>query len=113
VGEVIETAKIRVTVQPPDADNAGYHVHLPTYVMVPGSWLPVVQGRIDKDGVRLFDDDKKPVVLTPAETAQLTCEVLVPDEFCDDKGQLDQAKIRSKYKGQPRWDRDNVLEGVL
>lgn len=106
------TAKIRVKVQAPDADNDAYHVHLPAYVMVPGSWLPVIPGRVDKDGVRLLDADKKPVVLSDAERAELTCEVLVPDDECDEKGRPDKAKIRAKYKDQPRWDREDVLGDI-
>jgi len=104
--------QIRVKVQAPDADNDSWHVHLPTYMMVPESWQPIIAGRVDNDGVLAKMPDGKPVVLTPAEKAQLTCEVLVPDGECDDKGQLDKAKIRQKYKGQPRWDRDDVLNDV-
>ena len=37
-----------------------------------------------------------------------TVEVEVPDDECTD-GKLDKAKIRAKYKGQPRWDREDVL----
>jgi len=105
-------AKLRVKVQAPDADRDAYHVHLPTYAMVPGSWLPLIPGKIDKDGVLSTQPDGKPVVLSPAELAQLTCEVLVPDDECNDQGQPDKAKIRQKYKGQPRWDRDDVLTGI-
>jgi len=110
--EVTATAKIRVKVQPPDADRDSYHVHLPAYVMVPGSWLPKIPDRVDGDGVLSHAPDGKPVVLTPAEKAQLTCEVIVPDNEVDDENRLDKAKIRAKYRGQPRWDRDDLLVDI-
>jgi len=87
---VRETAKIRVRVQAPDADNPGYHVHLPTYMMVPGS--------------EEYADPEKKVLKS--------VEVEVPDDYVDEKGQLSKEKIRAKYKGQPRWDRDDVLNDI-
>jgi len=101
-----------VRVLPPDDDTPAYHVHLPTYMMVPGSWLPIIPGRVDKDGVLSMQPDGKPVVLTPAEHAQITCEVDVPEDIVDAQGRLDKAKIRAKYKGQPRWDRQDVLSDI-
>jgi len=40
-----------------------------------------------------------------------TVEVLVPDDECTD-GKPDKAKIRAKYKGQPLWDREDVLSDI-
>jgi len=40
-----------------------------------------------------------------------TAEVEIPDDECKD-GKPDKAKIRAKYKGQPRWDREDVLSDV-
>jgi len=82
--------KIRVKVQQPDSDNDGQHVHLPTYIMVPGT--------------EEYADTEKKLLKS--------VEVLVPDDYLDDKGQLSKEKIRAKYKGQPRWDRDDVLSDV-
>jgi len=80
--------RVTVRVLPPDADNDGYHVHLPTYAMVGGSEVLDGQGRLVK------------------------VDVFVPDDECDESGALDKAKIRAKYRGQPRWDREDILEDV-
>jgi len=79
-------ARIRVKVQPPDEDCDKYHVHLPSYMMVAGT--------------EVYKDDKL-----------VSVEVIVPDDECRD-GKPDKDKIRQKYKGQPRWDRDNVLSDI-
>jgi len=110
--EVTATAKLRVRVIGSGTPEDPYRVNLPTFTMVPSSWQPLIPGKVDKDGVLSTQPDGKPVVLTPAEKAQLTCEVIVPGDEVDDKGQLDKAKIRAKYKGQTRWDRDDILVDV-
>jgi len=48
----------------------------------------------------------------PEQKALKSVEVEVPDDECDEHGALDKAKIRSKYKGQPRWDHKDVLSDV-
>jgi len=105
-------ARIRVKVQPPDGDSLGYHVHLPTYTMVPGSWQPLIPDKVDKDGVLAKMPDGKDVELSAAEKAQLTVDVDVPDDEVDDQGRLSLEKIRVKYRGQPRWDRDTLLSDL-
>lgn len=52
----------------------GWTVALPTYVMIPGSWEPVIEDRIHPDGVHSGVD------LTDDELAALTVLVRVPDE---------------------------------
>jgi len=37
--------------------------------------------------------------------------ISVPDDCCDDNGELDNKKIRQKYRGS-RWDRPDVGNGV-
>lgn len=106
------TAKIRVKVVGSGTREDPFRVDLPSYNMVPDSWQPIIAGRVDKNGVLAKDEKGKPIVLTPAEKAELSCMVVVPEEICDDKGQPSKAKIRALYKGQPRWDRDDVLDDV-
>ena len=67
-----------------------FRVSLPNYQMIPGTE--------EYDGI-----DKK--VLK-------SVEVLVPADELDEKGRPSKARIRAKYKGQPRWDRDDVLEDI-
>jgi len=105
-GEKAYMPKIRVKLLPPDAEHNGWHVHLPAYAMVAGSFQPIIAGKVHADGV--FPN----AVLTPAEEAQLTVEVEVPADECTAEGKLDKAKIRAKYRGQPKWDRLDVLSDV-
>lgn len=63
---------------------------LPTYQMISGT-------------EKYAGPDKKQLV---------EVEVWVPDDECDEKGQLSKGKIRVKYKDQPRWDHDNLLSDV-
>jgi len=65
-------------------------VHLPTYMMVAGS--------------EEYADPEKKVLKS--------VEVDVPDEYLGPDGKLDKAKIRAIYRGQPRWDRDDVLSDI-
>jgi len=82
-------AKIRVNVLPPDTDNVNYHVHLPTYLMIAGT--------------EEYSD--------PEKTKLKSVIVEVPDDECTE-GKPDKDKIRAKYRGQPRWDREGVLSDV-
>lgn len=67
-----------------------FRVNLPTYTMVPGT--------------EEYADAEKKVINS--------VEVLIPDDECDDHGKPDKAKIRSKYKGQPKWDHDDLLSDI-
>lgn len=87
---MIETARLRVNVVGSGKDGDPFRVNLPTYTMVPGS--------------EEYADPEKKVLKS--------VEVQVPDDEVDDKGRPDKAKIRAKYKGQPRWDHDNVTMDV-
>jgi len=81
--------KIRVKVLPSDAEHNANHVHLPNYMMIAGT--------------EEYAD---------AEKTKLTSVVVeVPDDECKD-GKPDKGKIRAKYKGQPRWDRDDILGDI-
>jgi len=81
--------RIRVKVQPPDADTDKYHVHLPTYMMVAGT-----EEYADREKTKL-----------------VSVEVEVPEDECKE-GKPDKAKIRAKYHGQPRWDREDILGDI-
>jgi hypothetical protein len=78
----------------------GWHVALPTYQMIPGTFQPITKGLIDKDGVLAAADTTKVLTLTP------TVEVDFPDEYMhDDLDGIDPGKIRNMYKDHPLWSR--------
>lgn len=87
---MIQTPKIKVKVVGSGKEGDPFRVNLPTYAMIPGS--------------EEYADAEKKVLKS--------VEVQVPDDECDDKGRPDKAKIRAKYKGQPRWDRDDILGDI-
>lgn len=82
--------RIKVKVVGSGTPEDPFRVDLPTYHMIPGTE--------EYAGV-----DKK--VLK-------SVEVDIPADECDDKGRLSKEKIRAKYKGQPRWDREDVTDDV-
>ena len=74
-------------------------VDLPTYSMVPGTFLPVVPGKVTQNGVLPSVSGNDPSV------RMLSSEVEVPDEIVDmDTGEIDIGAIQRKYAGQRRWD---------
>jgi len=83
-------AKVRVKVMGSGTEQDPWRPDLPTWVMVPGS--------------EVYSDKAKKVLES--------VEVLVPDDECDEKGQLSLEKIRAKYRGQPHWDRADLLKGL-
>lgn len=72
----------------------GYGALFPSYSMVPGSWQPVVAGKVGPDGVPVG------VLLNDPVIAQLTVLVDLPDEDCTN-GQPDKAKIKARYPTHP------------
>ena len=81
-------AKLKVKVIGSGKHEDAFRVNLPTYQMIPGT---------EKySGKRL-----------------LSVDVIVPDDEVNKKGRLDKPKIRAKYKGQPKWDRADVLDDVI
>jgi len=83
-------AKIRVKVIGSGKEGDPFRVNLPTYSMVPGS--------------EEYSDPGKKILKS--------VEVDVPDSYLGPDGKLDKARIRSIYKGQPRWDRVDLLSDV-
>jgi hypothetical protein len=80
--------------------DEAWRVDLPSYQMVPGSWLPVIPGVTFADGVLPGVDPDLPAL------AALTCMVDFPDDIANPQtGRPDHAKIRALYRGQPRWDK--------
>lgn len=75
-----------------------YKVDLPNYVMVPGSWLPVVAGVTSRDGVLAGVRPDNPAL------RGLTCLVNIPDDDCDpESGQVSMLRLAGRYAGQPKW----------
>ena len=86
----MDLKKIRVKVIGSGTREEPFRVDLPTYQMIPGS---------EEHG--------------PGPDHILkSVEVLVPADECDSKGRLSKSKIRAKYKGQERWDREDILKDV-
>jgi hypothetical protein len=100
--------------------DRGWHVDLPTYAMIPNTWLPKIAGGVpipahtntqtgapvpagvadlcDGNGIhhRAAPND--------ARLANLSCEVEVPDNYIDpDTGAIDPNRIRQIHKTHPRW----------
>lgn len=86
----MKVKKLRVKVVGSGEPGDPFRVDLPAYEMVPGT--------------EEYSDPEKKVLAS--------VEVKIPADECDDKGQLSKARIRAKYKGQPAWDREDVLEDV-
>jgi len=82
--------RVKVKVIGKGTEKDPYRVNLPTYVMIPGT--EVYGG--------------------PKGQTLLRVEVEVPDDECTD-GKLDKVKIRTKYRGQPAWDRPDILDDVI
>jgi len=82
--------KVRVKVIGSGAEGDSFRVDLPTYQMIPGT--------------EIYADKAKKVLES--------VEVQVPDNECDEAGQLNAEKIRAKYRGQPHWDRADLLKGL-
>lgn len=71
----------------------GFHVDLPSYAMVPGTFEPVTPDLVAADGVLAT------AKVADALALGLTVEVDVPDEDCDcEKGAIDPKKIRARYR---------------
>jgi len=86
----MKTVKVKVKVTGSGQEGDPFRVALPTYRMIPGS----------------------EEYAGPDTKVLKSVEVLVPADECDSKGRLSKTKIRAKYKGQPAWDRVDVLSDV-
>jgi len=83
-------AKIRVKVIGKGIPEDPFRVDLPTYIMIPGS--------------EKYADREK--------TQLQSVEIQVPDDEIDSQGKISSAKIRAKYKGQPKWDKPDVAQDI-
>jgi hypothetical protein len=80
--------------------TGSWRVDLPTYVMVPGTWRPIIPAKTTADGVLPATDPADPALNA------LTVEIECPDDYVDPStGKIDRDRIRAKYKGNPKWDR--------
>jgi len=86
----MKTIKLKVKVIGSGTQEDPFRVDLPTYQMIPGT--------------EEYDAADKKVLKK--------VEVLVPADECDESGQLSAKKIRTKYKGQHRWDHKDILKTV-
>lgn len=81
--------------------NEAWSVDLPTYQMVNGSFLPIIEGLIDEEGVLTEADPHD------RRLKGLTCLVDVPDAYANGDGTaVDMDKLREIHRGHKRWDND-------
>ncbi len=79
-------------------DGERWGVDLPQYVMVDESFLPVIPGITEVNGVIAGVDPATP------ELNGLTCLVDVPDRISNPQtGGIDRGKINGLYHGQAKW----------
>lgn len=87
-------SRIRITW----SQQLGWHIDLPTYVLVPGSFLPLIAGLIHADGVDPSADPQDP------QLASLSAECEHPDNYAAGAGsEIDARLIGKIYRGHPRF----------
>lgn len=87
--------------------NQGWYVDLPTYIMIPGTVLPITPGMIDADGVIPSADPVAVRALGP------TVMVHHPHEYTDPRdGRIRADKIRSMYSNHPDWGRRSRIPSI-
>ena len=82
--------RVKVKVVGSGTPGDPFRVDLPTYTMIPGS----------------EEFDKK----DPKRLVSVAVEI--PGDECDVHGRPSPEKIRAKYKGQKRWDHNDVAEDL-
>jgi len=98
---------MRLRVRVNYSELLGWHVDLPTYQMVAGSFKPVVFRKVHADGVLPGVDPRDP------DLASLTCLVEVRDSYLDpDTGKLSEPAVRRIHKGHPVWDQEGCVKDV-
>jgi len=104
----------------------GYHVDLPRFQMIPGTWRPIIAGGVnipagthpgtgaptppsvadvcDGNGIHHLVQPSDPRI------AQITVECEIPDTYYgDDVGDIDLDNLRRIYAAHPRYDRADYL----
>lgn len=86
----------------------GYHVALPTYFMIAGTWLPLQPGLLHSDGAFPNAEPADVLALNP------TVIVSLPEDECiDDARQIDKLAIAQKYAGHPLYDSADYVPPTL
>lgn len=75
----------------------GFHVDMPTYVMIPGTFAPVTDGLIGPDGPISGAKVADVLALGPS------VEVDLPDDTPIKAGKIDAAGLRKMYADTPRF----------
>ena len=89
-------------------DERGYHVALPTYFMIAGTWLPLQPGLIHRNGPYPNAEPKDVLALNP------TVIISAPVEDClADDGQVCPIKIAAKYRGNDLYDSSDYKPPTL
>jgi len=95
---------MRARVRLQHSADAGWHIDLPTYTMIPDSFLPLIPGKIHKNGVTATTNPADPALNA------MTVEVECPDNYAHPvTGKIDNPRIRAIYNGNPKWDRPDYI----
>lgn len=92
----MEMVRVRVAVV--FDPTLGWHSPLPTYFEVPGSYLPVIEGKIEEGGIL------RGVSPTDPDVATVTREVFTDrDDLNEEMTAVDTSKVSKKYRKSKRW----------
>jgi hypothetical protein len=81
-----------------DKTTGAWTVDLPTFAMIPGTFLPIIKDKIDANGILLAFTEEDQARYHP------TVEVEIPDHWPkNDTGELDHKKLRAMYTEHPRF----------
>ncbi len=91
-----------------NAKTDTWHVDLPTYSIIPGTWQPITPDLIGDNGVHPTASPAKVLAKHP------TVEVEIPDEWpLTADGQIDAERLRIMYRGHPRFGSDDFTPPKL
>ena len=80
-----------------------WSVDLPQFSIISDSFKPIISDVVGKNGISRGVSPNSELAST------ITCEGRVPDRISDlSAGTLDIAKIRELYRGNPKWDNENL-----
>lgn len=89
-------------------DDRGYHVNLPTYFMIAGTFLPIEKDLIHRDGAYPNAEPADVMALKP------TVIVSAPLEDClTPEGQVCPVKLAEKYRGNDLYDHSAYVPPTL
>jgi len=85
----------------------GYYVDVPSYRMLPDTWLPITPGLIYKDGAFAGAAPAAVLALSPSVVCELPAETPL-----DDLGKIDQRPLQKMYATHPRFGKPDYVPPV-